>query len=139
MQKPTKKEEKSLRSLLRDMQYLFGCQTYDRSVTIAKEAKQSYAAKIEIDEEYQRIRLTIYPCFWEATRDQQRGYIIHEFCHFLTDPLNQIAHNLLDGRLHSIQDRRDACEKSTSRIANLVVSILKDQESGAKKAFKKYL
>lgn len=139
MKHPTKREGKRIQKFLKDFQWMFGLQNYDRTLTFAKEDKDNLAASVVIEEDYQRIKISIFPCFFENSLEHQREYLLHEFCHYLTDPVAEIACDLANGRVQTDYSRRFANEKSTSRTANIIRSLLIDNMTFAKKAYKEYL
>lgn len=121
-----------------DMQYLFALQNYDRSVEFSKKSKESLAASVAIEEDYQRIKITIFPCFWENSLKNQAEYLLHEFCHYLVLPIDTIAYNTMIGKVETAEHRRVALEKSTSSIANILDSILCGKHSLEMKIYQKY-
>lgn len=139
MKHPTKKEEKKIQQFLKDFQWMFGVQNYTRTLIYSKDNKDEAAAEIRIDEDYQRIRITIYPCFFENTIENQREYLLHEFCHYLTDPIAEIACDLANGKVQTDYNRRFANEKSTSRTTNIIDKLLTDNLTFAKRAYATYL
>lgn len=139
MKHPTKKEERRIQDFLTQMEGAFGVQNYDRSVHFAKEDHENNAAKVDIYEDYQRFKITIYPCFWENSLEHQREFLLHEFCHYLVEPLSQLSWDMIQGNLQTKEHRRVAVEKSTSLITNIVAKLLTDNMQFAKSAYKKYL
>lgn len=138
---PSIKNKAKLQALLCDMEYLFGLQNYDRTISYEDtEAKESgeYAASIIVEEDYQRIHIKIYPCFWNATPKNQAGYILHEFCHFLTDSLSSLTTDLMNGNFQSKEHRRMAVEKSTSSVTNVIELFLSGKRNWMKKCYTKY-
>lgn len=136
---PTKKEEKRIQSFLKDFEYAFGLQNYDRTISFPKENYKDNAARVEIQEDYQRIQIYIYPSFFDVDQTMQREYLLHEFCHYLTDPICTVAWNLSNGKFVTDEIRRMENEKSTSRTTNLIDKLLTDKMQFAKKAYKQYL
>ena len=136
---PTKKEEKRIQKFLKDMQWAFGLQNWDRSLTFEKLDKENIACQIEIQEDYQRIQIYIYPCFFNYKLESQREYLLHEFCHYLTDPLANLAWKMSSGKLETDENRREAKEKSTSMMANILDKLLTDNMPFAKEAYREYL
>lgn len=118
------KDKKRLSGFLDIFQFLFGIQNYDREIIYAKEDKEDYAACIDIEDDYQRITLTIYPRFFRNTLVNQKRYLLHELCHYLTDPLFAISCSLRDGNVETKEHVRRANEKSTSSIANILDMLL---------------
>lgn len=135
---PTKKEEARIQKFLKDMQWMFGLQNYDRSIVFEKVDHERFAAKVEIQEDYQRIQIYIYPSFFVKNLKTQREYLLHEFCHYLTDAIHTVAWKLSCGKFETDENRKDANEKSTSMIANILDKLLTDNMTFAKKAYKEY-
>ena len=122
--KPTKTDKKRVIEFLRRMQYMFALQNYDRTLVFKDEPSEDRAASVYIEEDYQRIRISIYPCFWENDLKNQAEYLLHEFCHYLVLPLDIVAYNALTGKLETAEHRRMALEKSVSSIANILDTFL---------------
>lgn len=140
MKYPNKKQQKKVLDFLQQLQWMFGLQNYDRIVVFAKEDYKDFACKVNIEEDYQRIKITVYPCFWGNSLKNQREYILHEFCHFLTEPLTLINWNVIaNGEIQTKEHHRFAVEKSTSMIANILDKLLTDNVTFGKKAYKSYL
>lgn len=136
---PTKKEGRRIQSFLKDFEWAFGLQNYDKTLTFLKDDLQNYAARVEIQDDYQRIIISIYPSFFEKDLKTQREYLLHEFCHYLTDPIATVAWHMSCGELRTDKDRKWENEKSTSRIANIIDKLLVDKLLFAKRAYKNYL
>lgn len=117
-----------LNKLLEKLTQLFGVQMYDRIFTICRQEKKSdsgqTAAEIEIHEDYQRIYIYFYPCFFRASLMRQRQYVLHEFCHYLTTDLLWCANHLRDDKLVTYEQIRIASEKDTSRAMNLIECLM---------------
>lgn len=139
MKHPTKKEERRIQAFLKEMEWTFGLQNYDRSISFLKEDYKEYAARVEIQDDYQRIQISIYPSFFDKDTRTQREYLLHEFCHYLTDPIASVAWHLSNGKFVTDDHRRFENEKSTSRVTNILDKLLTDKMSFAKSAYKKYL
>lgn len=123
---------------LSDMQYLFALQNYDRTVVFKTEPNEDKAASVYVEEDYQRIKISIYPCFWGNSLKNQAEYLLHEFCHYLVLPIDMVAYNALTGKMESSEHRRVALEKSVSSIANIIDSFLTGHKSLEMKIYQKY-
>lgn len=140
---PTKSDKRRILDFLEDMQWLFGVQNFDRGLHYARDDEgkvegERPAAAVHIDESYQRIEITIYPCFWNHSRKKQAEYLLHEFCHYITHPLASLADNLMAGKLQTQEHRTVAVERTTSTVANFVDMFLCNKLSFAKKGYNKY-
>lgn len=136
---PTKKEKDRLYALMEQLDYLFSINNFDRSITFKKTDHKGVAADISIDIPYQCITINIYPTFWTHTRKEQREFILHEYCHTVSRPLNDVACDLMDGKLITKIQRKDAWEEVTSRTAQLLDAQLRGRNKYAKIAYEKYL
>lgn len=125
--------------LLVDFQTMFGVQNYDRTVVLEKVDRDNFAAMVKIQEDYQRIRLTIFPCFWENSPEDQRQYILHEFCHVFTHELSDLLCDLQNGKLVTKDSHVLANERATSKIANIIEILLLSKVDYAQKAYTRYL
>lgn len=128
-----------IHSFVDDMSYLFGVRHYELGLVKAKRDKDKVVAEIEHEEDYQRITITIYPTFWEQSQEEQRKFLLHEFCHTLTDPIFDVAERLRNGRVETHEHQRIANEKSVSRIANILDSLLRGKSRYARESYAKYL
>lgn len=139
-----KKIPSRIHNLLKDLQIFFGIQNYDRSITLEKSAKPhssggGLAASIEIDEEYQRVHIHIYPCFFSNSIKDQRQYLLHEFCHILTDSIYDDAFQLSLGTLRTRNQIRASNEKAVSRTMNIIEALLLGKMGYARAAYAAYL
>ncbi len=126
-------------AFLKEFQYLFGVQTYDRAVILESKDSKNFAASIFVEEDYQRITIKIFPCFFENELADQRRYLLHEFCHYFTTDLADTARNLLNGDLVTKEQIRVANEKGVSRATNIIESILLGKERHAQSVYSGYL
>lgn len=116
---------------------MFGLQTYDTHIIYKKEDQDDWAASVRYEEDYQRIMIFIYPCFFvDNTPADQRLYLLHEFCHFLMAELAAHCRSLTNGNLVTPNQISLAVERSTSRSANIIESLLLGRESDATKAYR---
>lgn len=144
MKKPTSKDKKQLVELMENLDFLFGINAKSRSMVYMKEDRvedtleRQPALDVAIEEDYNRVRIRIYPCFWEHTKDEQRKMVVHEYCHVLVSPLHQIAQNLLDGKLETTEHKRVAWEKSVTSIDYIINNFLSGEYQWAKKSYQKY-
>lgn len=125
--------------LLREFEVMFGLQTYDRAVVLEEKDQKNLAASVRIEEDYQRITIYIYPCFFHNTLKDQRMYLLHEFCHYFTDDLKTYADDLREGMYVTKENIRVANEKAVSRITNILDAFLVERRSSVQKAYAKFL
>lgn len=123
------------------MQYMFNMNNYERSVVLAERDHENHASSVDIQEDYQRITITIYPCFFGShnSRADQRMYLLHEFVHTITHDLHECTELLFDGKLVTREQRRVASEKAVSRTTNILDSLLRGKMRYARDAYSKYL
>src|SRR3990167_7601545 len=136
---PTKKEEKRLMAFTDQMEFLFAVNNFDRSFTWEKTDKEGIAAEVTISIPYQTFNIAFYPLFWTQTLKEQREILLHEFCHSLIVPIQNVASDLFEGRFRTEKERKDAVEESTSRITQLLDALLRRKSLYARKAYEKYL
>lgn len=139
---PTKKQKKKLMALMVDLDWFFGVTNLDRTLTyMHKNDPESpdCACDVTIDRPYQRMSINIYPTFWENTENRQRDYIVHEYCHYLVQPLQEIARHLSEGRLHTKEDISQSVEQVTSSVANIITDMLSGRRKYAVIQYAKYV
>lgn len=136
-----KLEKKKLRIIkfLEDMQWLFQVQNYERKLNIKKEDEDDKSAEITFNEDYQRITIKIFPCFFEQTLEEQRKALLHEFCHTITIPMNKLLVEYIDGKSITQETARMVHERSTSQIENILDGLLRGRFSYARKAYKDFI
>jgi len=139
MKHPTKKEEKQLQELLDSFDWFFGVKRMDRGLVYKERDEGGKSAEIRYEEDYQRITLYIYPCFWEGSRKERRKAILHEYCHIITIPSKVGMRELLDGKLITKDRIQEINERETSQIENIIDCLLQDHASYLPKSYKQYL
>ena len=139
---PTKKQKRKLAELMEQLDWFFGVTNQERHLYYAKEndpTSPDCAADITITEKYQRLVINIYPNFWEHNEDTQRLLLTHEYTHYVVQPLQKIAKDLLAGRLHTEEDIIDATEKVTSSVSIMLDALLSGHRKYMLKAYEHYL
>lgn len=76
-------------------------------------------ASISVNHVYMQAEISIYPGFFRAPADVREFAIVHELCHCHTQPMWNMATNLLDGQLITHKQSQEECERLTQRIANI--------------------
>lgn len=140
------KEDKNLkrvRKFVEDLRFMFDVSMYEINIFSKNEDEekgdQIIEATIEVDEKYQTIHIDIYPIFFKRNLENQRKTLLHEMCHILNTPLQEIAESLLAGKLVTEDLISAASEKATSRMENIIDALLKNRLTYAKDAYKDYL
>jgi hypothetical protein len=138
------RKKKRIMNLLEQLDWMFGCQNYQRSVRFEdKDIELSNgripALEININDDYQELIIIIYPHFFEHDLDNQRKLLLHELCHLITDRLKNLALDLFNGRFRTYDDIQESKEKATSQIENILHKLLCGGMRYAKKAYKEYL
>lgn len=137
---PTKREEARLMALTDQLEYLFAVNNYDRSfVWKQQDTPELVGADVTISIPYQRITICVYPVFWTHTLREQREMILHEFCHTIIQPIQNVATDLFEGKFRTEKERIDAVEHATSRVAQLLDAQLRGKNRYARIAYEKYL
>lgn len=137
---PTTAEKRRVNQLFDELQFMFNVQNYDRAITFKSEPSENgnFCAEIKMEEDYQRITFFFYPSFWKYTKREQAEYILHEFCHVLTQPLTDLVDAYARGEFNTREHRRIQVERSTSMIMNLFDKLLRGGLRYARKAYVKY-
>lgn len=120
MKKPTKADKERVAKYAADMRPLLGLTQWTFNFTFADDDKEGVAAEITSQPEYKRAFITIFPCFWQDTKKDQREIIVHELCHILTDPLYFRAFDLLRGKLVTDRELDFEREQLTETIAVII-------------------
>lgn len=139
MKHPTKKEEKALQELLDSFDWFFGVKRLERGIVYKKEDEGMKSAEIKYEEDYQRITLYFYPCFWEGSLKERRKTILHEYCHIITIPSKVGMRELLDGKLITYDRIQEINERETSQIENIIDCLLQGHADYFPKAYKQYI
>lgn len=135
---PTNKEKKRLMALAEQLDYLFYTSNHDRGFLFNKEDKDGIMAEVRLVDEYQQLTIAIYPLFWTKNAQEQRSALLHEYCHTLSAPMNDLLTDFADDKHVTIHQRKNAWEKVTSRITQLLDAQLRDMNKYAKVAYQKY-
>jgi hypothetical protein len=134
---------KRITDLLGELDWLFGTHNFERDLIVKTEddindGKKCHA-EIFFDEKYQTIEVTIYPCFFKETLEKQRKTILHEMIHTITLPSKSLSCDMLEGKLVTEEQVTKANEIETSKLENIIDSLLKNNKHYAKDAYKKYI
>ena len=127
-----------------EMEWMFGVNNHERIIAFKKEDCEnedgdSVTAEITYDEEYQRVKISIYPTFLKCTLAEQRKMLLHELCHIITLPSKTRAYAILDGQAVTKNELMRINEKATSQVENLLHNLLKGNLRYAVKAYNNYL
>jgi len=138
--------KRRITEFLKDMEWAFDFQNFLRTINFKdnddpppEDKTSGPAAYVEIDWEYQRITINIFPCFFDSSIELQRTYLLHEFCHTFSDKLYGKAINLLRGKLETSAHLTQANEECTSRITELVGRLLEGKMRYARDGYANYI
>lgn len=131
--------KKAIRRFLEDMEWMFDVQNFDKGLVFKKEDWEDKAAVVNIDSSYRRITIEIYPCFFEASPEIQREYLLHEFSHCFTTELLKIGDLFLNGKLVTQRELQNRNEEAVCRITSVLDSLLRGKLTYAKKGYARYL
>lgn len=140
--KPTKKDENRVLAILEQLDWMFGTQNYERILVFRKEAEKdndNCAAQITRFEDYYRLKIEIFPCFWEETLEDQRMMLLHEFCHTLIGPMVDLVDSARKGILITEEQTRHLNERTTSQMTSILDALLRGRKTFMKNAYKAYL
>lgn len=118
---------------------MFDVGNRERHVVLVAEDSENKACTIEIDDAYQRVVINIYPCFFTATRRQQRKYLLHEFVHTVLHPISHDLHQFGRGIFITPQQVIADTEEATSRVTNIVGALMNGYLMRYRRAYKVYL
>lgn len=138
---PNVQDRKRVVAYLEQLDWLFGTQTYSRTLSYQKEVpgdSPDCIADISVDAAYHRISINIYPGFWDCPLDYQRKALLHEYFHFVVSPLKHQADELLAGRVVTRPQLSAAAEEVTSRIENHLDALLRGRNKFAVRAYATY-
>lgn len=141
-QVPNEKQKRKLANLMEQLDWFYGVSNQDRYLNYKKQndpESPDSAADISIDEQYQRMTISIYPNFWDNTEKDQRAFMIHEYTHYLVQPLQRVARNLHSGRLHTEKDINEAVEKVTSSVTIIIDALLSGKRGYMLKAYEDFI
>lgn len=114
------KKEKYIFELIDKYRKIFQVENHEFDVVFADKKENMPLADIDHEQNYQRITIKIYPILMEKGLNDIRETLIHEFCHILTDPICNQAHNLFSGKFVTQEQIMYNNEMSTSMIANIL-------------------
>lgn len=127
-EKPLSKKQQKVFNTLKELYVYFGLYSYDCTVDFKDSTNPCYA-QILVEEDYQRATFTIHDnWFFKQSPEAQFKTLIHELAHYLSNPLYDKANNLRQGKLETEESIRFANEESTSRIENIVFSMILDNK-----------
>ncbi|MFA6295517.1 MAG: hypothetical protein WC666_03805 [Candidatus Paceibacterota bacterium] len=133
-----KKEQERIEKLLNNLGFMFNVHNFEKEI-IHEQVDNGSLADISYEENYQRLTLRVYPCFFKQTIDEQRKTILHELCHTITLPLRTSFHEFLDGKATTKEQIKFLNERETSILENLFDLLLKGELNYAKEAYKEYV
>lgn len=126
--------------MFNQLTWMFDLQNFDKTIRFAKEDYEDCAAHIDMGNEYRRITVVVYPCFFvDNSPDSQREMLLHELCHSVLNDLANRARNLLNGKAETVESVRFSNEQATSRISQILHRLLKGEMLYAKNAYKEFL
>lgn len=134
-----KKIPKHISKLTASLEDMFDVGNWESRTRLIGEDKDDTAAEIDIDTAYQRITISLYPCFFKSSRFNQRDYLLHEFCHVLTSGLLERLDDFKAGKHVTPQQIKFESEKATSRISNIMSQLMDGNYISKRKAWKEYL
>lgn len=134
--------KRAVSQFMDDLQWAFDFQNLDRRIVFDTQPfakSKEVCARVDFDFEYRRLYVYIHPCFFENTPADQRGYLLHEFCHVFTSDLYGRSINLLNGKLESFDALTSCNETATSRITQVIGALLQGRMRYARKGYNDYV
>jgi len=130
--------ENKIQQLLNKLDWMFNLHHFEKEI-VFEANDNGNLADISYEENYQRLTLRIYPCFFKQSEVEQRKTILHELCHTITLPLRTAFHEFLDGKATTKEQIKFLNERETSILENLFDLLLKGELNYAKEAYKDYI
>ena len=119
--KPTEKQKKNVTKFITKWRDILFLQEWDFKTSYhAQEDERGASASTRGKWIYRDGAIDIYPRFFEATLEEQSLVILHELCHFLTNPLDELALQASSGVVVTSEHREDIREMVTTQIANAI-------------------
>jgi hypothetical protein len=131
--------KKRIRVFFEGMDWLFQIQNLNKKIEWMKEDDGEKCAEVIYNEDYQRITIKIYPCFFEEELEDQRKALLHELCHTITIPMHKLTIEFMQGKAVTEETVRHAHERATSQIENILDGLLQGKLYYGKEAYAKYL
>lgn len=131
--------KKAVSQFFSDLEWIFDYQNFDRGIIFKEENFEDTAAAVDIDSEYRRVTMKIFPSFFDHKIYDQRDILLHEFCHTFTHEVHQGALRLLNGKFESADKLASRNEEATSRITQIIGALLKGKMKYARRGYKDYI
>lgn len=136
--KQPKRLPKHTRDLVKKLTRLFALENYDRSFQYPKEDYEGTAASVHIEEDYQRVCIKLYPVFFKDSAENQKKYLLHEFCHTITHELVNMCDKMINGTFISRDQIKTGCERTTSKATIIIENLLLGYEPAASSAYRTF-
>ncbi len=124
--------------LASEFDFLFSIQNYSRLMRFMESDEGSILARCKIDEDYQRMTIEIYPCFWAKSVSEQRSTILHEFIHIWFEPLVLEATKAINDQFVNKESIRRALERGVSSAESVLDRLFVGKLRYARKAYTRY-
>lgn len=135
-----KKLSPQLNLLVDKLTDLFDVRAWDMGFQFPTEPHETAAAEIKTDEKYQRIIIILYPDFFTAPIEKQREYILHEFCHLITNGMLRLLDEMTKEGKHVTPTQVSfEVERATSRMTSILDGFLIGGWREKKKAYVDYI
>lgn len=133
------KDTSKVCKFLDDIDWLFAIQNFDRNIVLKEKDEDNKCAEITFEEDYQRITVNIYPTFFKQTDKEQRKALLHELCHTITIPMNQLSIDFIRGKAVTEETFYSTMERATSQIENILDGLLRGRFKYASKAYQGFV
>lgn len=138
---PSKKQKRALVELMNELDWMFSLKNHERTLVYMEKNdpdSEDCVADITITEDYMRIKIRLYPNFWEFSPYYRRMFLLHEMCHTLIQPIQREAQELRLGNLRTDQQVTFATEKVTSNVTVILDDLLRGGRRFMLAAYQKY-
>lgn len=119
--------EKEVKEIVYLLENIFEVSMWERVISFEKnpdKEDEDLLADITVWHDYRKYSLRIYPKFFTETRYSQVKTLIHEFCHIPTTLSVDLSYELLNGKLVTKENIRQASEATTSWFEQIIYKAL---------------
>lgn len=118
----------------------FDVGTYDlRATLLHEESPTGAACEVNVEQDYHRISINIFPVFFTKHRKDQREFLLHEFCHTVIWDLFKLLTDLKDGKHVTEHQIKEHNERATSRMTHFLNGMMQGHYKRARAAYKEFL
>ncbi len=122
---PSQKQKNATKKLLNELKEKLLLSEWDMTLSFLAEDSKDYMAEALIDGKYLRATVRVYPIFWKESEKEQREALIHELCHIISHPINDVWEQFTNGRHVAMAEMEKLNEQMTTRIERIAIKALR--------------